>query len=432
MYKFSQIVLPCLALVVLELGFIGCEKEAEKPAKPEVVKVEEKAVKVESPVETPELQKGDTLTSSETKDSEGVAEEEEVKKQVEESIEQAKEEIRKEKVQKLAEEKKKKKLAKQEAKKKKKKAQAEKEAKRKRLKKAKALKLEKAKKAKAKKKAELAKTKQKKAEKEAKKAKEAKRLAEEKRKIKELQAKAKRAEEKKKEKSAGEKTPKKTFKPENMPTPAGLTVSPEAKRALAKNVQTKLQTTKLNNTSTNYSQGMEAYRKGSYTNSVQFFSKVPVPATKRKGDPKREEYVKANYFMGLAYQKQGKLSKAVQAYAKVLKYERYFPICRMNMGICYLELRKFGRADQAFKLVVRDQNNIPPKQYDDIMQNTRYFWALAWTRMYKYATGVDKKRYFMEKAERKWSEYKAWFGGNAKYSKANAQAENYIKSLQSK
>ena len=139
--------------------------------------------------------------------------------------------------------------------------------------------------------------------------------------------------------------------------------------------------------------------------------------------------MKANLYSGLASQKKGDLKKAVAAYKNVLSYEKFFPIVQMNIGICYVELRQFAKADRAFKSVVRDHTRIPPKKYDDIMQRTRYFWAVAWTRLFKGTKDPDKKVYYKSQALVKWNDYNAWFGKTAKYSSSNKKAKNYINVL---
>ena len=99
------------------------------------------------------------------------------------------------------------------------------------------------------------------------------------------------------------------------------------------------------------------------------------------------------------------------------------------MGICNLELRQFAKAHRAFNKVIRDQNRIPPAQYNDIMQRSRYFWALTWTKLYKASQDPDKKAYFKNQASMKWSEYQSWFGSDIKYQRDNKQAMLYIESL---
>ncbi|MFC1584341.1 hypothetical protein ACFL5V_02200, partial [Fibrobacterota bacterium] len=225
---------------------------------------------------------------------------------------------------------------------------------------------------------------------------------------------------------------KKTFNAEDLPAPKKPVVSEDAKLAMAKTGEQSVSDETLAKSTSNFKMGMGYYQKKDYGNAVKSLGTIPKPKSRKRGAPDREEYVKANFFKGLALQKTGSLKEAVSAYKNVLEYEKYFPVCQMNLGICYVELRQYAKADRAFKNVVRDQNRIPPAQYDDIMQRTRYFWALAWTRLFKRTKQPDKKSYFQRQANLKWSDYQAWFGSNKKYSKANAKAQDYAKSIQSR
>jgi tetratricopeptide (TPR) repeat protein len=101
----------------------------------------------------------------------------------------------------------------------------------------------------------------------------------------------------------------------------------------------------------------------------------------------------------------------------------------MNLGICYVELKQYAKAHQAFEAVIRDQNRLEPANYDDVMQRTKYFWAVAWTRLYKNATNPDKQNYYRSQAIQKWKDYQIWFSKNEKYKEENLKAENYLKSL---
>jgi hypothetical protein len=103
----------------------------------------------------------------------------------------------------------------------------------------------------------------------------------------------------------------------------------------------------------------------------------------------------------------------------------------MNLGICYVELKQYAKAHQAFEAVVRDQSFIEPAIFDDVMQRTKYFWALAWTRLYKSATNPDKQNFYRQQAVLKWKDYEVWFSKNDKYKSENLKAENYLKSLSS-
>jgi len=244
----------------------------------------------------------------------------------------------------------------------------------------------------------------------------------------EAAAKKKATEDKKK----AEAKPKKVFQPEDKPEPKKVKVSEEARVALAKPVETPVAAVPAAPTGnqSNFTLGINAYKAKNYKSSIAAFAKVPVPKSKQRGDVHREEYVNANYYSGLASQKSGNLKSAVKSYKNVLAYEKYFPIVQMNLGICYVELRQFAKADRAFKSVVRDHTRIPPNKYDDVMQRTRYFWAVVWTRLFKSAKDVDKKTYYRSKALTKWKDYNAWYGTNNKYSKSNTKAKNYINVLE--
>ncbi len=244
----------------------------------------------------------------------------------------------------------------------------------------------------------------------------------------EAEAKAK-AEAEAKAKAEKEAAAQKAFQAEDLKEPDKVEVSQDAKLAMVDKVEPSIEGENLASSTSDFQLGMNAYQGGNFKNAVTAFNKVPVPSTKQRGAKDREEYVNANFFKGLSLQKLGSLKEAVSAYQNVLKYEKYFPVCQMNLGICYVELRQFGKADKAFKNVVRDHTRIPPAQYDDVMQRTRYFWAIAWTRLYKAATNPDKKAYFKNQATLRWNDYQAWYGSNSKYAKANEQAKNYINSL---
>jgi hypothetical protein len=103
----------------------------------------------------------------------------------------------------------------------------------------------------------------------------------------------------------------------------------------------------------------------------------------------------------------------------------------MNLGICYVELKQYAKAHQAFEAVVRDQSFIEPAVFDDVMQRTKYFHALAWTRLYKSASNPDKQNFYRQQAVLKWKDYEVWFSKNDKYKSENLKAENYLKSLSS-
>jgi tetratricopeptide (TPR) repeat protein len=141
--------------------------------------------------------------------------------------------------------------------------------------------------------------------------------------------------------------------------------------------------------------------------------------------------VQANFLKGLSLLKVGHLSEAVTAFLNVLEFEKYYPLANMNIGICYVEMKQYAKAHQAFEAVIRDQSFIEPAVFDDVMQRTKYFWALAWTRLYKNATNPDKQVYFRQQALLKWKDYEVWFSKNEKYKNENLKAENYLKSLSS-
>jgi len=175
--------------------------------------------------------------------------------------------------------------------------------------------------------------------------------------------------------------------------------------------------------------GMEAYKQQDYVNAIRSFTAVPKPASKQRGNPERDEYVQANFLKGLSLLKVGHMTEAVTAFQNVLDYEKYYPMANMNLGICYVELKQYAKAHQAFEAVVRDQSRIDPQSFDDVMQRTKYFWALAWTRLYKTASNPDKQNFYRQQAILKWKDYQIWFAKNDKYKDENLKAENYLKSL---
>ncbi|MDQ3002388.1 MAG: tetratricopeptide repeat protein [Fibrobacterota bacterium] len=228
----------------------------------------------------------------------------------------------------------------------------------------------------------------------------------------------------------------KVYPPEDLPLPARpvtteetrLAVTaipapamPEAKTATAEG-QTGSHTFKL---------GMAAYQQQDYVNAIRSFTSVPKPASKKRGEADRDEYVQANFLKGMSLLKVGHLSEAVSAFQNVLEYEKYYPMANMNLGICYVELKQYAKAHQAFEAVVRDQSFIEPAVFDDVMQRTKYFWALAWTRLYKNSSNPDKQSFYRQQAVLKWKDYEVWFSKNEKYKNENLKAENYLKSLSS-
>jgi hypothetical protein len=259
--------------------------------------------------------------------------------------------------------------------------------------------------------------------------------AEEARKKAEAEAKAKAEPEKPQvqepAKPAAQPGDPKVFQPEDLQEPEKVEISEETQLAFNQAVKTTspapIKDTKK--AASNFGLGMEAYKAGDFKKAADLFKAIKKPATKRRGVKERDEYVEANYYIGLALQKTGDLKGAVAAYRTVKEYERYFPVLSMNMGICYLELRQFAKSHKAFKEVIRDQSRIPPAQFDDVMQSTRYFWAVTWTRLARLASDPDKKAYFRRIAKQKWSEHKSWFGDDIKFKQANSKAEMYIKAL---
>lgn len=217
------------------------------------------------------------------------------------------------------------------------------------------------------------------------------------------------------------------YEPENLKSPRKERISEEIKEvALSTPTPQPIGDVSVESSS-DYKLGLQAFQAKNYVNTIQLLSKIPKPETKQRGNAQRDEYVMANVMLGSSFQKEGRLSEAISAYQKVLEYEKYYPIVSLNIGICYLELNQYAKADKAFKDVIRDQNRIPPSQFDDTMQRTRYFWALAWSRLYKATGQPDKKAYFQRVASEKWDEYLAWYGNNSAFAKQNEQAKNYLK-----
>lgn len=230
--------------------------------------------------------------------------------------------------------------------------------------------------------------------------------------------------------------PAKAFPPEDLPLPAKVTPTEEARQAMAASPSPALPMEESAPAaepvvSATFKQGMAAYRQQDYVNAIRSFNSVPKPASKKRGVPDREEYVQANFLRGMALLKVGHLTESVTAFQNVLEYEKYYPLANMNLGICYVELKQYAKAHQAFEAVIRDQTFIEPAVFDDVMQRTKYFWALAWTRLYKNATNPDKQNYYRHQAVLKWKDYEVWFSKNDKYKTENLKAENYLKSLSS-
>lgn len=225
----------------------------------------------------------------------------------------------------------------------------------------------------------------------------------------------------------------KAFPPEDLPLPSKAEPTEEMRQAvsLPKAAEPPPAAEAGPNASNNFRLGMAAYRQQDYVNAIRSFTAVSKPATKKRGTAERDEYVQANFLKGMALLKVGHLSEAVTAFQNVLEFEKYYPLANMNLGICYVELKQYAKAHQAFEAVVRDQNRLDPATYDDVMQRTKYFWAVAWTRLFKNSTNPDKQNYYRSQAIQKWKDYQIWFSKNDKYKEENLKAENYLKSLSS-
>lgn len=223
--------------------------------------------------------------------------------------------------------------------------------------------------------------------------------------------------------------PSKAFPPEDLPLPSKAEPTEDTRQAMVTLPKTGVVSSAPATSSNNFKMGMEAYKSQDYVNAIRSFTAVPTPASKKRGDPERDEYVQANFLKGLALLKVGHMTEAVTAFQNVLEYEKYYPMANMNLGICYVELKQYAKAHQAFEAVVRDQSRIDPGSFDDVMQRTKYFWALAWTRLYKTASNPDKQNFYRQQAILKWKDYQVWFAKNDKYKDENLKAENYLKSL---
>ncbi len=178
-----------------------------------------------------------------------------------------------------------------------------------------------------------------------------------------------------------------------------------------------------------FKQGVEAYHRQDYANAIAGFAALPKPTTRQRGNPTRDEYVQGNYLLGLSLLQSDRTADAVNAFLVVLDYEKYHPLANMNLGICYVELKQYSKANKAFEAVVRDQGYIESSLYDDVMQRTKYFWALAWTRMYKATKDSDKKAYYQQQALLRWKDYQVWFGKDARYRAESRRADGYMRSL---
>ena len=180
-----------------------------------------------------------------------------------------------------------------------------------------------------------------------------------------------------------------------------------------------------------YKQGLNAYRSQDYANASSLLGQLPKPVTKRRGDPVRDEYVQGQFMRGVSMMRTDHTSEAVMAFQNVLEYEKYYPLANMNLGICYVDMKQYAKGHRAFEAVVRDQGYIDPATFDEVMQRTRYFWALAWTRMYKASTDPDKKAYYQHQAILRWKDYLTWFSKNEKFRVENKKAEDYLNNMTS-
>ncbi len=222
------------------------------------------------------------------------------------------------------------------------------------------------------------------------------------------------------------------FEPEDFPIAANTTPSEDTKLAMNTIVKTgEITSNSSTGSSDFFKQGMAAYKQNDYANATRLFAQIPAPATKRRGDPTRDEFVQGNFLRGVALLRTNHTSEAVTAFQSVLGFEKYFPLANMNLGICYVDMKQYGKAHRAFEAVVRDQNYVEPAMFDDVMQRTKYFWALAWTRLYKSSKDADKQSYFRQQSILRWKDYQVWFGKNDKYRAENQKADDYLKSLTS-
>jgi outer membrane biosynthesis protein TonB len=223
--------------------------------------------------------------------------------------------------------------------------------------------------------------------------------------------------------------PAKAFAPEDLPMPEKAEPTEDTRQAMVSIPKGGSTSAAPVTSSNNFKMGLEAYKSQDYVNAIRSFTAVPTPASRKRGDPERDEYVQANFLKGLSLLKVGHMTEAVTSFQNVLGYEKYYPMANMNLGICYVELKQYAKAHQAFEAVVRDQSRIDPGSFDDVMQRTKYFWALAWTRLYKTASNPDKQNFYRQQAILKWKDYQVWFSKNEKYKDENLKAENYLKSL---
>jgi TolA-binding protein len=227
--------------------------------------------------------------------------------------------------------------------------------------------------------------------------------------------------------------PVKAFAPEDLPAPKEVTPSPETQLAM-KEPDPPMPVPSVsegNQASESFRLGMQAYQQQDFVNAIRNFAGISKPTTRKRGDRGRDEYVQGNFLRGVSLLKVGHMSEAVTAFLNVLEYEKFYPMANMNLGICYVELKQYAKAHHSFEADIRDQNRIDPAMYDDVMQRTRYFWALAWTRLFKAAEDPDRANYYKQQAVLRWKDYQVWFAKQDKYKSQNQQAENYLRTLTS-
>lgn len=225
-------------------------------------------------------------------------------------------------------------------------------------------------------------------------------------------------------------TPAKAFAPEDMPMPTKVEPSEEGLAAVASIPKAEPVAGNAPATaSEHFKTGLEAYKQADYVNAIRAFAALPKPASRKRGEPERDEYVQGNFLRGVALLKMQHISEAATAFQNSLEYEKYYPLANMNLGICYIELKQYAKAHKCFESVIRDQSFIEPAMFDDVMQRTKYFWALAWTRLYKGSKDPDRQNYYRQQAILRWKDYQVWFGKNDKFKSENQKADNYLKSL---
>jgi hypothetical protein len=225
-------------------------------------------------------------------------------------------------------------------------------------------------------------------------------------------------------------TKEKVFAPEDMPLPTKVEPSDEGLSAAAAIPKMESAVAATPSTaSEHFKTGLEAYRQADFVNAIRAFAALSKPTSRKRGEPERDEYVQGNFLRGVALLKMQHISEAATAFQNALEYEKYYPLANMNLGICYIELKQYAKAHKCFEAVIRDQSFVDPSMFDDVMQRTRYFWALAWTRLCKGATDPDRQNYYRQQATLRWKDYLVWFGKNDKYKSENQKADNYLKSL---